>query len=61
MRPTDELHSDNHKRKAQKAKLAQQRLHLTAFGVGTRAAWGKPSFWFLKAAMPEPAAGEPIR
>jgi len=38
MRPTDELHSDNHKRKAQKAKLAQQRLHLTAFGAGMRTA-----------------------
>ena len=31
---------------------------LTTFGAGTRAAWGKPSFWLLKLVLPEPAAGE---
>jgi hypothetical protein len=36
------------------------RFHLTAFGAGTRASRSKPSFWFLKVAVPKPTAGEQL-
>jgi hypothetical protein len=37
------------------------RLQPTAFGAGTLASWSNQAFWFLKVALPEPAAAEAER
>ncbi len=44
-----------------RGKPPYNRFHLTAFGAGTQAAWGKLSFWLLDVALPGPAAGEAQR